>query len=162
MEQKLIIEQKGGFFVWTRTGHKPYYRHDTHEGALKEAKRLAVKHPDRKFIIQEFHEKVFVEVAPPAVGGIMMENVMPMQKKSTWVGVVSGQIKFFSENPEGNVQGLQGSRKFNLEGKLTDDNGTNIIDSTVADVGTDTTSGSITDEMQNNQQQHGGSQQPTG
>jgi hypothetical protein len=60
--------------------------------------------------------------------GDQMEKCM---KKTLWVGIVNNQIGFFTANPNGNVEGLQGSRKFHVEGgNLTDDNGNNVVDNT--------------------------------
>jgi hypothetical protein len=56
-----------------------------------------------------------------------------MKKTPLWVGLVNGQFGFFASDPVDNVQGLQGSRKFYVEGnqpKIVDDNGTNLIDNT--------------------------------
>jgi hypothetical protein len=55
-------EFSGKYFVWQKNGHKPRYAHDTHESALTEARRLAEANPGRKFIVQQFLEKVISEV----------------------------------------------------------------------------------------------------
>lgn len=80
-----------------------------------------------------------------------------MQKKKYWAGVVSGEIRFFSEDPQGNVQGLQGSRPFTVTGncELKDEAGSNLIHSTQADVGTDAPQSGITNQQQS---QSGGQQ----
>jgi hypothetical protein len=60
--------------------------------------------------------------------GDQMEKCM---KKTLWAGVVNNQITFFGSDPNGNVEGLQGSRKFHVEGgNLTDDAGNNVVDNT--------------------------------
>lgn len=78
-----------------------------------------------------------------------MEKNMP-QKKKLWAGVVSGQIQFFNSDPQGTVEGLQGSRTFNLgnDGTITDDNGNNAILSAESGHGTDN-AGSIEQSMDN-------------
>lgn len=58
-------------------------------------------------------------------------------KKTLWVGIVDSQITFFGTNPQDNVEGLQGLRKFHVEAnnndlKLTDDNGGNVIQNTTS------------------------------
>jgi hypothetical protein len=138
MEQVSI----GRFFVWTKHGHRPRKSHATHKSALQEAHRLAKKFPGHRFIVQEFHEKVFVDVEPSLTTDGKIATKMEMKMKSTqtkslWAGVVNNQIQFFSENPDGNVQGLQGYRKFHISGnaELTDDNGNNLINSTSANLG---------------------------
>lgn len=132
--QQLMYEYNGGFFIWTKTGRRPRYRHETHESALKEATRLAKLNPGQKFIVQEFHEKVFVEVETPSAtdGEVTAMMERKMQKKKLWAGVVNGQINFYPEDPQGNVQGLQGSRVFTVTGNcdLTDDTGHSIISNT--------------------------------
>lgn len=64
---------------------------------------------------------------------------MPMKKKAIWAAVQSGQIKFFTSNPDGNVQGLQGMRKFHVTGDcgVVDDNGSNILEGTSDTTGAD-------------------------
>jgi hypothetical protein len=60
----------GKFFVWTKGGHRPRHSHKTRASALKEAKRLAALNPGKRYIVQEFHEKVFVDVeASPTTDG---------------------------------------------------------------------------------------------
>jgi hypothetical protein len=63
--------------------------------------------------------------ATDGTNGATMEEYM---KKELWAGVVGNSIEFFQHNPNGNVQGLSGTRKFYLEGdNLTDDTGGTII-----------------------------------
>ena len=57
----MVEEYSGKYFVWTKTGRRPRYAHDTHESALKEARRLATANPGRKFIVQQFLDKVSVD-----------------------------------------------------------------------------------------------------
>lgn len=51
-------EYSGKYFVWHKNGRKPRVAHDTHEQALVEARRLASENPGKKFIVQQFLEKV--------------------------------------------------------------------------------------------------------
>ena len=51
-------EFNGKFFVWTKTGRRPRYAHDTQESAVTEARRLAELNPGKKFIVQQFLETV--------------------------------------------------------------------------------------------------------
>lgn len=53
-------EYCGKYFVWTKKGRAPRRAHDTHEAAVAEAERLAVENPGKKFIVQQFLEKVIV------------------------------------------------------------------------------------------------------
>lgn len=88
---------------------------------------------------------------------------METGKKTFWAGVVNNQIGFFTSDPNGNVEGLQGSRKFCVEGNsLTDDNGHNITDNTAIG-GLNTESGPETIASTTNQgsQAEGGSSQQT-
>lgn len=147
MEQVAI----GKFFVWTKHGRRPRKSHDTHKKALCEAHRLAGLHPGRRFIVQEFHEKVFVDVEPSP----LPKRVTTMEKnmkKKLWAGVVNGQIEFFNSNPQDTVQGLQGSRQFTVTGdcELHDANGNNAINSASADLGTDS-AGTIQQAVDNTQ-----------
>ena len=52
----------GKFFVWTKKGHRPRYSHDSRFAALAEARRLAKENPGKKFIVQQFLDKVVVPV----------------------------------------------------------------------------------------------------
>lgn len=83
-----------------------------------------------------------------------------MQKKTLWAGVVSGQIQFFPSNPQGNVTGLQGSRKFHAtdECTLVDDNGTNILENTATGQGGQDDAGSL-EQSEDNQGPTGGAAQ---
>jgi hypothetical protein len=130
----------GKFFVWTKDGRRPRYAHVTYASALKEAKRLAALNPGKRFIVQEFHDKVFVDVeTAPATDGEVALTMEKVMKKTLWAGVVNGQIGFFSQNPDGNVEGLQASRKFYVENNtLTDDQGS-ILDNTAHGGGQNTT-----------------------
>lgn len=55
-------EFNGKWFVWNKNGHKPRHSHASHDKALAEAKRLACINPGQKFIVQQFHEKVWIGV----------------------------------------------------------------------------------------------------
>jgi hypothetical protein len=84
-----------------------------------------------------------------------MENVM---KKTLWAGVVNGQIGFFSQNPDGNVEGLQASRKFYVENNtLTDDHGS-ILSNTAHGGGTNTSDVTDQEPGQNQPGQNQGGQ----
>jgi hypothetical protein len=65
-----------------------------------------------------------------------MENIM---KKTFWAGLVSNEIRFFTQNPEGNVDGLQGARKLTVTDQcaLVDDSGHSIVDSSFGTGNTD-------------------------
>ena len=39
------------WMVWTKTGRSPRFTHNTEEAAVREAQRLALKHPGKKFIV---------------------------------------------------------------------------------------------------------------
>jgi hypothetical protein len=54
----VITEGIDKYFVWTKAGRFPRYAHDTHEGAVAEAERLAKLTPGKKFIVAHFIEKV--------------------------------------------------------------------------------------------------------
>lgn len=144
----------GKFFVWTKTGSRPRYSHATLASARKEAMRLAKLNPGKRFIVQEFHEKVFVEAEMPSAadGEVTARWRESMQKKKLWAGVVNGQINFYNEDPHGNVDGLQGSRPFTVTGNcdLTDANGDSIIGNT--------TEGGGANSEDVSQQQSGGQQ----
>jgi hypothetical protein len=57
-ENNKTVEFSGKFFVWTKTGRRPRFSHDTREQAVAEAERLAAATPGKKFIVQQFLEKV--------------------------------------------------------------------------------------------------------
>jgi hypothetical protein len=61
MNLNKTVEFNGKFFVWHKGGHRPFYAHDTHEQAVAEAERLAAANPGKKFIVQQFLEKVSFE-----------------------------------------------------------------------------------------------------
>jgi hypothetical protein len=84
----------------------------------------------------------------------MMENIM---KKTYWTGIVSNQIRFFTQNPEGNVDGLQGSRKLTVTDQCTlvDDSGHNIVDSSFGTSDTDEANDMSSGEAQSQQPQGG-------
>lgn len=79
-------------------------------------------------------------------------------KKQFWAGLVSNEIRFFTENPEGNVDGLQGLRKFTVTNQcqLTDDSGHNIVSST--NTGSTDGAGSIQSNIGNEQNAEGSAQ----
>jgi hypothetical protein len=87
----------------------------------------------------------------------MMENIM---KKTYWTGIVSNQIRFFTQNPEGNVDGLQGSRKLTVTDQcaLVDDSGHSIVDSSF---GTGNTEGANMPSGEAQSQQSQGGQATT-
>lgn len=63
---------------------------------------------------------------------------MPMDKK-LWAGVVAGQISFFASDPQGNVEGLEGSRTFYVKNNnIVDHNGASLIDNTATGGGANT------------------------
>lgn len=116
------------FFVWTKGGHRPSVSHHNHAKALKEAKRLAAKNPGLRFIVQQFHEKVFVEVepSPSVIGDTTMETIM--QKKTLWAGISGGQVGFFASNPT-NLEGVTAVRKFDLDNNnIVDEHGASILE----------------------------------
>jgi hypothetical protein len=92
---------------------------------------------------------------------------METGKKTFWAGVVNNEIGFFTSDPNGNVEGLQGSRKFCVEGNsLTDDNGHNITDNTAigglnSETGAETLVQTDQNTGQSGQQTEGGSSQQT-
>lgn len=49
------------WFVWTKRGRVPRYAHGSYKSALAEAERLAVIHPDRKFIVLKGVDKISVK-----------------------------------------------------------------------------------------------------
>jgi hypothetical protein len=121
-----IVEPKGGFFVWTKKGHRPRYKHDTHASALKEAKRLARLNPGSRFIVQEFHEKIFVDTEVTADSVTKME--MEMQNKKYWAGIRDGNVSFFDSDPS-NLDGVSAVQPFSIgnDGKITGDNNTDLV-----------------------------------
>jgi hypothetical protein len=48
---KIVRQEKGEFFVWTKSGRPPRFAHPTQEAAEKEAERLAKLNPGKKFIV---------------------------------------------------------------------------------------------------------------
>ena len=58
------LERSHFFWVWTKAGHIPSRFHKTLPEAEREAIRLALKHPDRKFIVLQALGK-FGAVPPP-------------------------------------------------------------------------------------------------
>lgn len=49
-------------------------------------------------------------------------------KKQFWAGIVGGSLQFYGSDPTGNVEGLEGTRKFCVENNnLVDDHGASII-----------------------------------
>lgn len=54
-------DKKGVFYVYNPLGHGPQYIHGSYESALKEAQRLACKHPECRFEILKIMQ--FVEAS---------------------------------------------------------------------------------------------------
>jgi hypothetical protein len=49
------------FVVWCPTGpHSPWYRHMSHDSALREAKRMAGEHPGREFFVLQATNRALV------------------------------------------------------------------------------------------------------
>lgn len=66
VEQPLYVhhEHQTAWCVWTKTGRRPQFWHDTREGAEAEAERLARKHPGKTFIV--FEKLVNIKALPDA------------------------------------------------------------------------------------------------
>lgn len=60
----IVKEDMGGWFVWTKNGHRPTYAHETYAGAAKEARRLAHLNPGTKFIVLQMVDKWHEPVGP--------------------------------------------------------------------------------------------------
>ena len=57
----VVLAEKATFwFVWTKTGRVPHFTHKTYEAAVREATRLARKHPTKKFIVLQAVSKFSV------------------------------------------------------------------------------------------------------
>ena len=66
-EEPILNQQDAEFWmVWTKTGHKPWKMHHTAASAETEAKRLAVAHPGKKFVVLRGYAKFIVATAPAA------------------------------------------------------------------------------------------------
>jgi hypothetical protein len=115
-------EYSGLFFVWTKKGRRPRFHHDTHESALKEAQRLAAANPGRKFIVQQFLEKVSVEPTVPMVGTGSKE---PDMKQTYWYGVHNDETRFAKNENSLKEQGITNPQSFSCSGEVT---GLNLID----------------------------------
>lgn len=124
----LTTERNGKYFVWSKGGHRPRYSHKTHKSAYKEACRLARKYPGRRFIVQKFHEKVFVDTERDAVS---CPNDGGNMQKKYWAGVQSGHIRFFDNDPTGNVENIEAVSEFtvNNDGQLIGNNDEPLVTS---------------------------------
>lgn len=68
-EQALIRETCDFHMVWTKNGRVPRFRHNTEAEADKEAERLALLNPGRKFIVLHATHKVAAPADQPASDG---------------------------------------------------------------------------------------------
>jgi hypothetical protein len=59
-------EKASYWWVWTKHGRAPRYFHKTEASALREAKRLAKKHPSWKFHVLHGYAKFSVQTEPVA------------------------------------------------------------------------------------------------
>lgn len=112
------VEPNGKFFVWTKKGRAPRYAHETHAEAFAEAKRLALSNPGRKFIVQQFLEKVSVE-------GIA-EKEPAMNTKTIWYGAKDNAVRFAENQQALAQQGIDNPQQFTVNGEVT---GLNLIGS---------------------------------
>lgn len=78
MADDLIIEPCEFWFVWTKKGHIPHFRHDTEASALAEAERLArLKPTGKKFIVLRSVVKMHV---PPTPAGEALTETAPAEE----------------------------------------------------------------------------------
>lgn len=109
------VEYIGKFFVWTKKGSAPRFAHETHASALAEARRLAKLNPGRKFIVQQFLEKVSVE-------GIAEKE--PAMNKTIWYGVKNNDVRFADNQAALTEQGIDNAQSFSVNGDVT---GLNLV-----------------------------------
>lgn len=65
----LLHQPKDQWCIWTKTGRRPRYYHNSHEEAMAEAERLALKHPGKKFIVMHMTDKISATTTEQVVGG---------------------------------------------------------------------------------------------
>jgi hypothetical protein len=126
-----IHEYHGGFFVWTKSGRAPRYRHETRASAIVEAERLAKENPGRKFIVQQFLEKVSV-VEGVAEKEPAMETQNNQNQSATgqssqsstqsqntiWAGVKDNNIGFAHNATTLETQGYNNALSFDVNGSI--------------------------------------------
>lgn len=120
-----LIEDKAGYFVWTKSGRMPHYRHDTFESALAEAKRLANENPGRKFIVQHWLVKVSVGQGV-AEKEPAMENTQNQQsgqptgssQHTVWAGAKDNTVGFARQENTLNEQGYINPQSFTVSGDI--------------------------------------------
>jgi hypothetical protein len=117
----VYVEQSGKFFVWTKKGRAPTFAHDTHGAALAEATRLAKANPGKKFIVQQFLEKVYVEQTKTQVG----EKEKNM--KTIWFGSNNNQVAFANSQESLTNHGVTDPQSFTVNGDVS---GLTLIDDT--------------------------------
>jgi hypothetical protein len=113
---EFVVERNDKFFVWTKKGRAPSFAHDTHASALAEAKRLAATSPGRKFIVQQFLEKVSVE-------GVAVKE--PAMNKTVWYGAHDNDVRFATSKASLTEAGINNPQSFTVNGDIQ---GLNLVD----------------------------------
>jgi hypothetical protein len=62
-----LAEPVDFYMVWTKTGYPPRRAHDSLDAAQTEARRLALQHPGKKFIVLQALSKHSVTAEPPTI-----------------------------------------------------------------------------------------------
>lgn len=118
----LEVEYSGKFFVWTKKGHAPRHAWDSRELATAEAARLAKENPGRKFIVQQFLDKVSV---PQTRGPIVDSRKEPAMNKTIWAGAKDNNVAFARNQNSLTSQGYNNPTSFTVSGDV---NGLHLID----------------------------------
>jgi hypothetical protein len=114
----MLHEYNGQFFVWTKGGHAPRKAHQTRAQALSEAERLAALNPGKKFIVQQFLDKISVEQCPNS--DMVSENAEkePAMQKTIWYGTHGQNTRFFGNEPKG-LNDVQNVGSFTVNGEVS-------------------------------------------
>jgi len=67
-EPEVHTADPGAFYlIWTKNGRNPRFSHTTLESAEAEVRRLALRHPDKRWFIVKAIQRVWVNEAPDRV-----------------------------------------------------------------------------------------------